>query len=97
MRSILDMLTLPINQSWRLQQKGILIAVIGHQYSLHLIHQLNESIQTNLDRVEGVLDTDLQLQIDQAEAPTRVPSGPFFYNQDRLTGQYNLNYQPYLT
>ena len=96
MGSILDMLALPKNQSWRLQQKGIILAIIGHQYSLHLICQLNKSIQTDFDRIEGVLDTALQLKIDQAEAPTQVSSGPFFYKQDALTGQYNSNYQPFL-
>ena len=32
---VLDTLALPLNKSWRLQQKGILLAVIGHQYALH--------------------------------------------------------------
>ena len=68
MRSILDMLALPFNQSWHLQQKGILLAVIGHQYSLHLIRQLNNSIQTDIGNIQAAFFTDLQVQVDQAQA-----------------------------
>ena len=68
MRCILDTLALPLNKSWRLQQKGILLAVIGHQYSLYLICWLNDSIQTDLSNIQIALFTDLQVQVDQAQA-----------------------------
>ena len=47
MHRVLDTLALPLHESWRLQQKGILLAVIRHQYALHKIRQLNNAIQTN--------------------------------------------------
>ena len=61
MHSILDTLALPVNQSWLLQQKGILLAIIGHQYALHKICQLNDSIQDDIHNVHMVLFTDLQV------------------------------------
>ena len=51
-----------------------------------------------------VLFTDLQVQVDQAQAqlqaqararaqaPNQVYFGPLFYNQDGLTGQYDLRH-----
>lgn len=60
MPCVLDRLALPPNKSWRLQQKGILLAVIGHQYALHKIRQLNDVIQTNLTTIQAVLLTDFQ-------------------------------------
>ena len=68
MRRVLDTLALPLNKSRRLQQKEILLAVIGHQYALHKICQLNNTIQANLTTVQAVLLTDFQAQLDQAQA-----------------------------
>ena len=98
MPRVLDTLALPPNKSWRLQQKGILLAVIGHQYALLKIRQLNNVIQTNLTTVQAVLLTDFQAQLDQAQAqvqaqyrvrdqePHQDYLGPLFYNQNGLTG-----------
>ena len=109
MRRILDTLALPLNQSWCLQQKGILLAVIGHQYALHNICQLNTSIQDNINTLQAVLLIDFHVQIDQAQAqiqvqararaqkPNQVYFGPLFYNQNGLTGQYDVHHQPYPT
>ena len=110
MRQVLDTLALPLNKSWRLQQKEILLAVIGHQYALHKIRQLNNTIQANLNTVyDAVLLTDFQAQLDQAQAqvqaqdraraqePHQVYFGPLFYNQNGLTGQYDLQHQLYPT
>ena len=109
MRCVLDTLALPLNETWRLQQKEILLAVIGHQYALHKIRQLNNTIQTNLTTVQAVLLTDFQAQLDQAQAQVQAKYrardqeqhqdyfGPLFYDQNGLTGQYHHRYQLYPT
>ena len=64
MRRILDTLALPLDQPLHLQQKGILLAVIGHQYTLHKIPQLNNSIQDDINTVQAVLLTDFHVRLD---------------------------------